>query len=52
MSLQSQEIAPVPEKTRRIARAAFPKGNIYVRMRDEIGTIFDDPMFDTNGPRY
>ena len=45
MSLQPQEIAPVPEETQRIARAAFPKGNIYVRMRDEIGTIYDDPMF-------
>ena len=45
MSLQPQEIAPVPDETQRIARAAFPKGNIYVRMRDEIGTIFDDPMF-------
>jgi len=45
MSLQPQDIAPVPEETQRIARAAFPKGNIYVRMRDEIGTIYDDPMF-------
>jgi transposase len=45
MSLQPQEIAPVPEETERIARAAFPKGNIYLRLRDEIGTIFDDPMF-------
>lgn len=35
----------VPEETERIARAAFPKGNIYLRLRDEIGTIFDDPMF-------
>ena len=45
MSLQPQEIAPVPEETQRVARAAFPKGNIYVRMREEIGTIFDDQMF-------
>jgi transposase len=45
MSLQAQEIPPVPEETRRIAQAAFPKGNIFVRMRDEIGAIFDDPMF-------
>jgi transposase len=45
MSLRPQDIAPVPEDTQRIARAAFPKGNIYVRMRDEIGTIFDDQMF-------
>lgn len=50
MSLQPQKIAPVPEETRRIARAAFPKGNIYVRMRDEIGTIFDDPMFESVFP--
>jgi transposase len=45
MSLQSQEIAPVPEDTRRIAWAAFPRGNVYLRMRDEIGPIFDDLMF-------
>jgi hypothetical protein len=28
MSLQPQEIAPVPEETQRGARAAFPKGNL------------------------
>lgn len=50
MSLQPKEIPPVPEETQRVARAAFPKGNIYVRMRDEIGAIFDDPMFATVFP--
>src|SRR3954465_7472427 len=45
MSLQPQEIAPTPKETQRGARAAFPKGNIYLRMRDQIGTIFNDPMF-------
>jgi transposase len=45
MSLQPQEIPPVPEDTQRVARAAFPKGNVYVRLRDEIGTLFDDPLF-------
>ena len=45
MSLQPQEIAPIPKETQRVARAAFPKGNIYLRMRDQIGTIFNDPMF-------
>jgi transposase len=45
MSLQPREIPPVPEETQRVARAAFPKGNVYVRLRDEIGTIFDDPLF-------
>jgi hypothetical protein len=26
----------------RIARAAFPKGNVYIRMLDELGVFFDD----------
>ena len=39
MSLQPQEIAPVPEETERIARAPSPKGNIYLRLRDEIGDL-------------
>lgn len=42
MSLHPQAIAPIPEETQRVARAAFPKGNIYLRMRDEIGTVFND----------
>ena len=29
MSLRPQTVAPVPEETVRIARAAFPKGNLY-----------------------
>jgi hypothetical protein len=37
MSLQPQEVPPVPDETRRIARAAFPKGNVYIRMRDALG---------------
>jgi transposase len=51
MSLQPQEIPPVPEETRRVARVAFPKGNVCVRMRDEIGVIFDDPMFEAVFPK-
>jgi len=45
MSLQPQEIPPVPEETRRIAQAAFPRGNGYMRLRDELGTIYDDQLF-------
>jgi hypothetical protein len=44
MSLQPQEIPPVPEETKRVARAAFPRGNIYMRMRDELGAIYDDHL--------
>jgi transposase len=45
MSLHSQEIPPIPEETMRVARAAFPRGNLYVRMRDELGTIYEDHLF-------
>ena len=45
MSLQAQPTYPIPEDTQRIARAAFPKGNLYMRMRDEIGEIYADDTF-------
>jgi transposase len=45
MSLHPQEIPPIPEETRRVARAAFPRGNVYMRMRDELGTIYNDQVF-------
>lgn len=45
MSLQPQEVPPVPDETRRIARAAFPKGNVYIRMRDALGAIYQDQLF-------
>lgn len=44
MSLQPQEVPSIPEEIQRIARAAFPKGNVHLRMSDGIGAIFDDPM--------
>jgi transposase len=45
MSLNSQTTCPIPEDTQRIARAAFPKGNLYIRMRDELGEIYQDATF-------
>lgn len=35
----------IPEETRRISRRAFPKGNVYMTMRDEIGLIYEDSQF-------
>jgi len=46
MSLRPQTVPPVPEETARVARAAFPKGNLYLQLRDEIGILFDDADFD------
>jgi transposase len=45
MSLHPQSIGPVPEDTVRVARAAFPRGNPYLRLRDELGTLFSDQDF-------
>jgi transposase len=45
MSLHPQPIGPVPEETARVARAAFHGGNVYMALRDELGTIFRDEEF-------
>src|SRR5918992_1105098 len=45
MSLQPTPIQPVPEETARVARAAFPKGNPYLTLRDQLGVIFPDDDF-------
>jgi transposase len=50
MSLHPHTIAPVPEQTARVARAAFPKGHPYLTFRDALGTIFQDEDFRTFFP--
>ena len=45
MSMQPHESRHVPEETKRIARAAFPKGNLYIRLHDELGELYDDSLF-------
>src|SRR5437773_5633413 len=45
MSFKPQPISPVPEETARIARAAYPKGTIYLQLRDTLGTIYEDEQF-------
>jgi transposase len=42
MSLKPMPILDVPELTAEVARAAFPKGNVYLQLRDELGTIYED----------
>lgn len=45
MSLKLQAIGPIPEQTIKAAKAAFPKGNTYMKMRDEMGVFFSDEQF-------
>src|SRR3954468_12771646 len=51
MSLQPRPPPPVPEDTARVAHAAFPRGNPYLRLRDELGTLFGDDDFADLYPR-
>ena len=52
MSLHPHVIAPVPEETARVARAAFPKGHPYLTFRDALGTIFQDEDFTALFPAW
>src|SRR5512135_3713248 len=52
MSLRPTPIAAVPEETARIARAAFPKGTLAMRLHDALGTVFDDTMFAALYPSF
>lgn len=45
MSLHPQQLPEIPEETARIARILFPKGNIYMWLRDELGAIYTDEQF-------
>jgi transposase len=45
MSLRPTEVGPVPEETARVARAAFPKGNPYMQMRDMLSAVYDGATF-------
>ena len=51
--LQAQPTGPVPEETTRIAHQVFPKGNRYLKLRDELGSIYCDrdfaELFSTHG---
>ncbi len=35
VSLHPEPFGPVPEETARVAHAAFPTGNTYLRLHDE-----------------
>jgi transposase len=45
VSLKPNSAPDVPELTARVTRAAFPKGNPYLRLRDELGPVFRDGDF-------
>ena len=45
MSLAPEPTLNVPEHTAEVARAAFPRGNRYMQMRDVLGTMYRNDQF-------
>ena len=45
MVLHPQFVQPIPLLTQEVAHQAFPKGNIYMSLRDELGTFYHDEDF-------
>ncbi len=44
MSLHPQVLCPIPEETAHIA-FAYPKGNVHLHIRNELGTLYKDESF-------
>jgi hypothetical protein len=45
MSLRPNGFTKIPAETSRVARAAFPKGCLVMRVRDALGSLFTDEQF-------
>ena len=50
MALRPHPLPPVPEATAAAVQAAFPKGNLYVALRAEFGTLYDDQLLTDRYP--
>src|SRR3954462_10919195 len=45
MSLRLESVGEIPVETVRVAQAAFPKGILVTRLRDEFSTLYQDEDF-------
>lgn len=52
MTLHAQTEFSIPEETIRVARAAYPHGNRLMKLRDELGTIYQDQAFASLFPHH
>jgi len=53
MSLNAPVVYCIPEETARVAHAAFPNGNPYLVLTDELGVLYTNaqfaPLFSSTG---
>ncbi len=52
MSLRPSFAGAVPASTAMVARAAFPRGALYLRLRDTLGPVFTDEQFAALFPSH
>jgi transposase len=52
MSLKPLPIPPVPEEIARAARVVFPHGNVFIQVRETLGTIYTDEAFTDLFPTH
>lgn len=45
MCLKVQSISEIPEMTAGVAHAAFPEGSLYMKIRDQLGSVYTDEQF-------
>src|SRR3989440_11551339 len=51
MSLKPEPIGPIPPEIVRLAKAVFPEGSTFMKMRDELGMLYQDELFATLFPK-
>ena len=51
MSLHPSPIGQIPGETQRVAHAAFPRGTVVTRLRDEFSELYCDEDFQALYPR-
>jgi transposase len=51
MSMHQMPVGEIPSETVRVARAAFPKGTLATRLRDEFANLYEDADFRALYPR-
>lgn len=50
LSRTSLPMPPLPEEVVRVAHAVFPQGNVFLQVRDALGTIYTDEAFADRFP--
>jgi transposase len=50
--LRPSPLGSIPDDTARVAQAAFPDGHPYLRLADELGTLFSDEQFAALFPTH